>query len=373
MRSVLPLAMFAFASSVAAASPFDEVSVDDALAHEGLVVFEIGRPGVCEDDGWKHPKAGDWVGESGLNVYIGRASKPDDARRLIGDSMEVVPMRIAYRDGVEVDRQCGCADSRQLHAWFKALRQNKTLAQLTIEEQGLRNPDNFQLQAELDVIQLSRCANRPAEAMEGAMYLWNTIPTAAPEHWMNRYIRVGHDMATIAKDAPEQAEAIVGLRDGLETAKDSDANAMNDWLALNRILNDEDRIVSWYDAARKDASKAEMVKQASHNVFTLLMERERYADAGGLIDDPLAWLERWVTEPGGNKTAIRGYGALLAAGKHREAKTLADNMSVDGPAACAMLDVSVSYGAVHGSQKPLTKACDQQGSVDAWNAALKGN
>jgi hypothetical protein len=172
------------------------------------------------------------------------------------------------------------------------------------------------------------------------------------------------------KHAPSMT-ALVAMRDALDTPKDTDADALDGWVALNRAIGEDDRTFAWYDAKRSDPAAAALVARVAPNVFWMLAEAGRWADAGRVVGDPVAWLATWRAQVGGPDAAIRGYAALSAADRDRDAAVLAKAMLKDEPGvACRLIAQVTEVDAVDKMQAPVAKRCTDEPIVGAWTAKL---
>jgi hypothetical protein len=361
------------AAMPAVAGPFSTMSWSDARKAPGVVVFDLSKAGSCsEPEGWDDPSVASWINEHGVTaVRLDRSKEPTTVRKLVDGGHEVVPMRIAYRDGVEIDRACGCVDAPSLTAWMAGLAEGRTLVDAERARLGDPLSGELDVMAELEVVKMHYCAKRHEAGVEHLILLWNEIPKRAPEYQEARFVRVGHDMAVLARKSKEAEARIVALRDGLEQAKDTDFDALDDWVALNRVLLQDDRTVAWYDAHRGEEWFSKFLAHQAPNIFFLLTERGRWADAGAMIDDPMRWLARWKAAQAGLEQAAIGYGALMAAGRSKEAAQYAKDVLKVAPegTSCQLVARAVEAGGAHKSQAPLLKGCDAELSA-AWSAAL---
>jgi hypothetical protein len=67
---------------------------------------------------------------------------------------------------------------------------------------------------------------------------------------------------------------------------------------LNRILRDEDRTVAWYDTKYSRLANAAEIAAAVQSVLLRpLVERNRWAETGALMQDPLVWIRKILPTP----------------------------------------------------------------------------
>ncbi len=301
---------------------------------------------------------------------VSRADGGGEAASLVGGGKPFRVMRIAYKDGAEVDRLCRCAPEGRMADWVRGLAEGRTAAELARAALGPFEEGELDVAGELDVVEAHWCADRLDAAYDHLLALWDAIPERAPDQRATRLTRLPHDMAVLGSSSPAIAERIRALRDGLTEAKDTALPALDEWVALNRVLGDDALTIAWHAEARQDPARKEVADYVASNVFELLVERGQWAEAGALVDDPEAWLAAWKRSPGGLGAAIRGYGALAAAGRHGDAKKFAKDVVSVAPegANCQLIEAAIAASAVHNSQKGLLKGCPET-VVAAWDAA----
>jgi hypothetical protein len=358
----------------AVAGPFSSLPWSEARQGKGVVVFELTKDGVCQSpEGWADAGLPAWMSEHGvMAVRLDRAKDQGAVRKLVGSGHEEVPMRIAYRDGVEVDRTCGCVDGPGLTAWMQGLSEGQTRADAERARLGDPLQGELDVMAELELVRMHYCANRLEMGAEHLILLWEQIPMRAPEYAEARFVRIGHDMAVLARKSDAVTARLATLRDGLDEAKDTDFAALDDWVALNRVLLQDDRTVSWYDSHRGEAWFAKFLQHQAPNIFFLMVERGRWADAGAMIDDPARWLSRWKPEAGGLEQAIWGYAALMAADRGKDGAWFAKEILKVAPegTTCQLVAKAVEAGGADKSQAKWVKGCADEALTAKWTAAL---
>lgn len=342
------------------------LSPEDVLARKGLVVAEIAKPGACPDP-WASPEVTAWQGGHADATIAAAPYTKGSYEKLVGKGFAPTVIKLAWRDGREIDRICGCADGPATVTWLDAVAGGRTQADL--HRDGLAARGGFDVTGWLELVKLHDCANRPYAAYEAARFLWDTIPKASPGDRDVRLSRVAHDLGVLAlRDAAVKAE-VVALRDALDPG--ADAASLEAWVALNRVLSDDDRTLAWFDSRRGQPDPKGLVASLAPNVFFLLVERGRWAEAGVVIDDPAGWLELWKPQKGGLDSAALGYAALRAAGRDPEAAALAKGILAVAPegTACRLISRSVEAKAAGVSEKALAKKCADPAVVAAWEAA----
>lgn len=365
MHRLLPLL-----SLVLLGAGFTDLPVEEAKVAPGLVVIELSTDDACPAPAvWDEAAVQAWLGAHATTL-VKPARTASHVEAVLGDGFRPAMARVAYRDGKELDRICGCMDGPTFSRWLAAVDGGGTRADL-LEEDMEKAGGGLDIGRMLALVQVHHCAHRENAALSVLLDLWERIPEEAPEQREVRLSRVAHDMGVLAQTHPPAREWLVGMRDQLTTAKDTDGTALDEWVVLNRVLLQDEVTVAWYREHAGDKDMAELLERQAPNVFYLLVEQGAWADAGRVVGDPVAWLAAWRKMPGGLDDVAKGYAALLAAGRAADAAKLAKStLAVDRSASCRLLARSVEVGATDRSQKKVASACEDEAVVAAWTATL---
>jgi hypothetical protein len=161
------------------------------------------------------------------------------------------------------------------------------------------------------------------------------------------------------------------MRDALDARKDTELAALDEWVALNRVLLQDERTFAWFAASKDDPSRKRLVDHLAPNVFWMLAEAGKWAEAGAVVGDPEAWLGIWKSQIGGLDPAVWGYAALAAAGRDKDAAALAKGILKTEPgAACRLIEKVTEVHAARSAQAPVSKKCADEKIVEAWAAGL---
>lgn len=369
MRRLVPL-LFVSVPVAALAGPMVQGTWERGWEKPGLVVYDLHKDGACDNlDPWSAELAKK-MGEDGtLAVRIDYMRDPESVKKLVGNGLLTVPLRIAYLDGKEVDRACGCMDTEALGAWMSDVAAGKTRADGT--RTRLVGDLRKDVQVMLDLVQQDYCANRPEAGFTTLETMWTSLDRTDPELSGVRFGRVAHDMAVLARKSPEVSAKITAMRDALDATKDTDLDLLDDWVTFNRLLLQDDVTLAWFDAHRTDPAFSAGIAHEAPSLITLLVERDRWADAGNLIGDPEIWLEWAKPAAGGLELSVDSYAALHAAARGKEAESFAKSVLKVAPegTACKLLARVTKAGAASSAQKKIAKACEDEAVVAAWTAA----
>lgn len=361
-------------SAVALAAPFvEDLAVEDAMKADGLSVVVLRASDSCDPttDGWMDAGVADWLTAQSATVVEAPRTR-EHLDMVVGDGFRAAQVQAAYRDGAEIDRACGCMDADALTSWLTGVAEGTTAADALRAELANVADGTLDTATWFELVEVDTCAGRYGAAFATLEKLWTVLPEKAVEQRELRLTRVAHDMGVLALKHPPAKERLIAMRDALTDDKDADVTALDEWLALNRILLDDAATLAWYDEVKDDKALAGLVEHQAPNLFVLLVEAGRWADAGSVIDDPKAWLAQWKKSPGGAESATWGYAALVAAGRLGEAKAIGKDMIKVLPegTACTLIAKTTEVGAASAGEKPIAKACDDPSVVEAWMAAL---
>jgi hypothetical protein len=362
------------ATAAYAGGLFTRMSPEEARTRPGLTIVELYMAEACEGpDPWLEPELNSWPKKhSATMVRYDWRAEATSVKEAIGSGLKIAPQRIAWRDGVEIDRLCGCADPDDLNLWLTAITAGTTrgdILRATLAERG------FDIGLSLEIAKVEVCGVHPDRAWDALFALWEQIPEKAPQERYWRAMRVAPEMASIGKKYPAIREKIVALRDDLTGAKDKDVHAFDDWFALNRVLGDDAMTVTWYDDNRNDPALSDVIEHARLGVFQLHTDKKRWAEAASLVTSPEMWLERAPPRGATLQLVADAYLALMIQQRQKEGKVLLKAIlkeaGKDGAQGCAMLKLVTEHPkAVHKDQKVAAKACADEAVVTAWEALL---
>lgn len=347
--------------------------IDDTIRASKLAVLTLSGTNACAV-GASNAAVGAAVEKTGA-TWLSAPRNKENLEYFVGSGYAPATLRIAYQGGKEIDRLCGCGTASDLATWLLDVSAGQTHADRLRAAAQSPPRDVVPIGTWIEVAQSERCADRLDDAYQTLVTLWNDIPVRWPEQRALRLSRVAYELGALAEKSAPAYTALVGLRDALDATKDTDLTANDEWVALNRVLHDDARTLAWFEAVRADPARGDVVAHQAPNVFTMWFEQMRLEDAGSLIENPIAWLGIWRQQPEGLDGAVRGYVALRAAGRPKDAAALAkaifklDKASASGWA-CELLAKSAEYGRTGKDEKAVAKVCKDEAVVAAWTAAL---
>lgn len=230
-----------------------------------------------------------WFHDHALAIQVDVEEHKEIAQQLRIDAM---PTIIAFVEGKEFDRVVGARKPKELLAWLEGVMRGETSlsvsrcrAQATPADMGAR----MQLARELTR------AGRYDEALVEHVWLWEHMLEHEPAMYGVRMSFFAHDLERlISLHGPARA-AIEALRDRAAPSASSpvEVESFRDWKCLNGVLGERSRSLAWYDAL-PPATRRSLGRLLERDIIPLLIEAQRWAEAGALYDQPLATVERYA-------------------------------------------------------------------------------
>jgi len=194
---------------------------------------------------------------------------------------------IAFKEGAERGRLRGLRDWTDVALWLHELDRVK----VDVVAAGTRITVDVGERRDL-AKELLR-SGRYQEATEQYLWLWSNIPTVATHLADVRLSFIIKEIDSLVRACPAAEEQFIAIRD--RTALIADANptstdSRGDWVALNSILGDDERTLSWFDRVKGDQGSATLLLSIRHLLIEPLRLRSRWANLGRLVVDPLSEL-----------------------------------------------------------------------------------
>ena len=241
---------------------------------------------------WRDRGVIDWVNEHAIAIEVDTGRDPSTAA-----AMAIVPPAvILFREGRERGRLVGSQEPQRVLRWLKWL--DGIEESVAEARAALADPDRA-ASARRRLARALLLTRRFEEALDHYVWLW--LHWVEVEPGMNG-VRESFLAKEIGKLCSESLAARVRfcqLCDDAETAAlvaPADRTAVSarfDWILLNALLGEAKRTLSWFDALTPEEQLAQPGSIRSR-VVPMLLERERWADAGRLIQNPLEELRTHV-------------------------------------------------------------------------------
>ena len=281
---------------------------------------------------WIDASVTSWLDEHALAIQIDVDASRDVAQHLNIKAMLTI---VAFVEGKEFDRVVGAKKPKELLAWLDGVRRGET--SLVIRRRSVvAEPADMRARLEL-ARELTR-SGKFDEAIAEHVWLWDHMLEHQPSMYGVRLSYFATDLTALA-DAHEPARLAIGvLRDRAAPSSTGpiDRDDFADWICLNRVLGESARTLSWYDAV-PPKDRARLAPLVESDIIPLLIDAERWTEAGALYDEPLTTLENAGDRPAQTakrnlpteliaymrehfrETAAQLLRALLAAGRDAEA------------------------------------------------------
>jgi hypothetical protein len=252
----------------------------------------------------------------------------DAAARAMGVGAASVPTIILFRDSKERLRIPGRQSPTELLQ--KLVRIDVAEDNLALQRRMLKDPERDMIDREGLAEALLR-AGLLEDAFGHYDWLWQHMAEVDPETAGVRVSFMANKIMELCDRLPAARARFIAHRDAtaarVSTADRVGLSACEDLIVLNDIVGDDDHTLAWVD--RLDPAQRRVLRAGliPLHLVPLLYERERWADAGALIEDPLADLEQ-ILEHAKTFAEVRqsDFGAyrrhLIEEGRLSEAKAM---------------------------------------------------
>lgn len=230
-----------------------------------------------------------WLRDRALAIQIDVDAQKELARQL---RIEAMPTIIAFVEGKEFDRVVGAKKPKELLSWLEAVTRGET--SLVVHKRRVQG-EPADMNARMGLARELTRAGRYDEATAEHVWLWEHMLEHDRAMYGVRMSFFAADLQRLARlHAPARA-AIEQLRDRATPpgAGPIEIETFRDWTCLNGVLGEQARSLAWYDALPAEA-RARLGPLLESDIIPLLVEANRWADAGALYDQPLAALESEV-------------------------------------------------------------------------------
>jgi thioredoxin 1 len=251
---------------------------------------------------WRDESVAKALKDKAVVVALDVDKDPDTAKAL---KVEVMPTMIAFRDGKEFDRVSGYQSAAELTKWFAGLERGekavdalKRKAEPPAQPGKAQNPPGKPGKVDVDAkMELARALLNKGDysaAADEYVWLWQNILKHQPSMYGVRLSFMAGEMERAASKDADARKKFLTLRGEAWAALDG-ANAKPDhavdWVVLNRVVGEKDKTLEWYGTVKGDAKKRPLVERVARDLRILLIEKNRWAEAGALYTDPLQALE----------------------------------------------------------------------------------
>ena len=215
---------------------------------------------------WVDPKVQAWLQANAVAVQVDVDAEKALSERL---GIKAMPTLIVFSNGKELDRSVGYKSPDELLTWLNDLKQG-----LTEYDRLLQKVAQGDRQARQDVA--SYLFNKGDYQAATTHYLWLW------DKGSNKDSLARGEIARLVEQSPAARATFQSLRD--------QRKSVPDWFHLSLALGDSEAILQWYPSAKP--AELALVRDS---LLDLLFEKQRWAEAGALVPDPVAEARRMLT------------------------------------------------------------------------------
>jgi tetratricopeptide (TPR) repeat protein len=198
-----------------------------------------------------------------------------EAQRL---GVAVVPTLLVLQEDREVDRTSGLQSSQQLLAWLARVGQGPTQLE-SLRQALLQSPD--QASVHYDLAQAYSERQMWPEALQEALWLWDQVELVRQQSLAPvRASYLSNLLKKLVQAHPPAVQALQERLNRLQEQRESQ-ESLRDWLRLSQILGQEAA------AADRALAHPEDFRPLNREVFDLLCQQKRWAEAGAWLAQPL--------------------------------------------------------------------------------------
>lgn len=203
-----------------------------------------------------------------------------------------MPAYIVFKDGVEVDRAGGeLFRVEEAATWLsQVLRGDRRHARL-LEEARSRGEKHVNVDRRQKLAEELVAAGEYELAREEYVWLWRNMTAHAPAMAGVRGSFMAGRMEKLAELDRESREAFCALRDEAEAELKGEGRswtALDDWLALNEVVGDDDRTLAWFDRVKDTPEGKATIARVGYRLEQILKKRNAWANLAAAYPNPLA-------------------------------------------------------------------------------------
>jgi hypothetical protein len=240
---------------------------------------------VMDQISWRDERVLGWLRKHAIASEVNIDEDVATAEAL---SVKWVPTVIAFWSATENDRFVGFRSEIELISWLDRLRKehHQPARQL--------NPEH-DMHARLSLAKTLARHELFGEALRHYLWLWQNIAEVDPRMNGVRLSFMAKDIRSLVDAHPPARSHFEAIRHELSGSVGTDPSKTLEWCVLNRILDEENRTVDWFDSIKNEAHRNSSIERVAPLLFDLLKEHGRLADLGWLYRNPLAALNRKYT------------------------------------------------------------------------------
>lgn len=275
-------AMASFSDALARSKAEEKILIVDACAEW------CGPCKAMDRSAWVDPNVVAWLSEHAVAFQFDVDEDEALAKEL---AIQAMPTLIAFKGGEPFDRVVGLQQPKKLLEWLEGLLRGETAASRA--EARVKN-GKASMRERLELAAALATQGRLDEATHEYAWLWEHALEHEPAFVGARFTFMAEAIRDLVRRHPGARERFAAMRDALLPSvivSGPESEALGDWFSLNAMLDEPERTVRWFDAAKADLMPSpEALRLLELRVVPLLLERGRWADVGRLYRDPTAAL-----------------------------------------------------------------------------------
>lgn len=284
-----------FAEAVAASKGTGKVTIVKATAEWCGPCKAMNRTTMVD------PAVVAWFGEpakgQGNGIII--EFDVDKDNKLAQDlNIRAMPTTIAFIDGKEFDRIVGYRDAKGFLSWLESVKAGRGTGDglsVKVEKSGKDGKPASIRERVQNLRNAILSGVDPDKATAEALWLWNNMVAEDPAMAGVRGVYFATDLKNLVKRYAPAAEAFAKVRDEAWAAYASDPGAfgaLDDWLVLNDVLNQNDRTLEWFDRTKGEPDAARVFERVDYRLEHVLVSNRRLADVCLLYRNPIEKLRQ---------------------------------------------------------------------------------
>ena len=276
---------------------FRDLSLDEAIAislkEDKLVMLDAMTSwcGPCrqmELTTWRDEDLVPWLKDQAVCIKLDMDHHTDIKKRL---GIHGYPTMVVFRDGVAFDQLLGYKNAKQIRTWIEGVGHGSTDAERLLSRVKAfaeMRPEDVNFQERRTVAESLLNHGQNNAAAEELLWLWNYIPTHAPELASWRWDVLPLELGRLTSDLETVYARLVTQRLALRplASRLPSITKLRDWVELNSMIGDDAATALFCSAAIEVDSGRRLVRRLSHRLFDLLLDQGEYRAAGLILTDP---------------------------------------------------------------------------------------
>jgi thioredoxin-like negative regulator of GroEL len=272
---------------------FQQLDFDHALrqakADGKLLVLDCmtswcGPCKVMDKTTWVDPKLVAWLEQHTIAVQLDM-DHHEALKKQLG--LRAYPTVYVFKDGEKADQVVGLRKAPFIIDWLTGIQKGETNRErLLTNYAAVKNGEDAKTDIErLDILQELVGQGCDREAVEESLFLWERLNQPRSKQQL-------HSAMTRLSQRDQFAKTAFGqLRTPLDAkvhAGSADAADLRTWFALNRMLDEESRTMTWCDEQAKTEAGRTTLKRHASVLFSRLITHGHWVAAGHSLKDAIA-------------------------------------------------------------------------------------